>query len=146
MREIYSLIANTTWKVKHMAEQHKPKSSDALFLYKLELTDRYRDPTNWDVAATAIVEQHKTFLDDLGKQGILVFAGRTLFNPGDKDLFSIAVIIAPDLETAQQIMATDPAVVNNIQQATMLPFSIGTRYFKNLNGKEKPSAEQASPA
>ncbi len=103
-----------------------------LFIYHLKLTSKYHDLANWTAETQAIIQEHAQFLDDLGKQGILVFAGRTKLNPGDENLFGIAIIKAANIELAKKTMAKDPAVVHKIQKATIFPFSMGIRYLNNL--------------
>lgn len=107
--------------------------TETLFIYYLTLEPHYQDQANWTEEATQIIQAHARFLDNLGKEGVLVFAGRTLFDPGDPDLFGIAVIKAESLEAAQTIMAGDPAVQQKIQRAVLHPFSMGIRHLQNLN-------------
>jgi len=107
-------------------------NNENLFIYHLKLTPTYDNPEKWTDETYNVIKVHAEFLDSLGREGILVFAGRTTFNPGDKNLFGIAVIKAPSLEMAKKIMANDPAVLNNIQMASIFPFSIGIRHFENL--------------
>ncbi|MEP1096354.1 MAG: YciI family protein [Cyclobacteriaceae bacterium] len=107
-------------------------SNQELFIYHLVLTPEYENPEKWTEETYATIQEHSTFLEDLGKTGILVFAGRTKLNPGDENLFGIAVIRASSLEDAQKIMAQDPAVINSIQKASIYPFSMGIRHFANL--------------
>ncbi len=109
-------------------------NSSAVFLYRLQLTPKYTNTANWNADTEAVINQHVAFLDDLGRQGILLLAGRTLFEPGDDQLFGIALIKADSLQQAKTIMADDPTVVNQIHQAELLPFSLALSYFENLNG------------
>lgn len=103
-----------------------------LYLYYLRLTDKYDKPDHWTDESRAIISRHAEFLDALGKTGILLFAGRTLFEPGDANLFGIAVIRADSLDHAQSIMADDPAVLNGIQQAQIFPWRLSIEYFDNV--------------
>jgi hypothetical protein len=83
-----------------------------------------------------IISVHAGFLDSLGIAGILAFAGRTLFEPGDKNLFGIAIIKASGIEEAENILSKDPAVVYGIQKAEIFPFSMGIRHLKNIKDKK----------
>ena len=108
-------------------------NTENLFIYHLTLTDTYNDPTNWNEQVMVIIQQHAAFLNDLGEQGILGFAGRTMFNPGDEHLFGIAVIKAESIDEAKRIMKNDPAVKHNIQRAQIFPFSMGIRFLDNFD-------------
>ncbi|UCH66198.1 MAG: hypothetical protein JSW63_03440 [Ignavibacterium sp.] len=110
----------------------KINNNKDLFIYHLKLTTEYNNPANWTDATYKVIQEHSEFIDSLGGNGILIFAGRTELKPGDDNLFGIAVIKASSLETAKDIMASDPAVLNKIQKASIFPFSLGIRYFENL--------------
>ena len=110
----------------------KKNNNKDLFIYHLKLTTEYNNPANWTDATYKVIQEHSEFIDSLGHNGILIFAGRTKLNPGDDNLFGIAVIKASLLETAKKIMASDPAVLNKIQKASIFPFSLGIRHFENL--------------
>ncbi|GEM_PF-2953245 len=103
-----------------------------LFIYHLVLTQEYQNLNNWTDDTYSILNDHGAFLTDLGAKGILAFAGRTQLQPGDENLFGIAVIKAVSIVVAQEIMKPDPAVVANIQKASIFPFSMGIRYLENL--------------
>ncbi len=108
------------------------QQADSIFCYHLHLTDKYTaDPIQWTEDTVNTISKHAAFLDDLGKAGILIFAGRTLFQPGNNRLFGIALIKAKDIETAIQIMEKDPAVVAGIQQMDIYPFSLAIKHFDN---------------
>lgn len=113
-------------------EQMEAANSTHLFIYQLKLAPEYNDPVKWTDSTYKVIRQHGEFLDSLGRVGTLIFAGRTVLNPGDKNLFGIAVIKASSPDVANKIMAKDPAVINNIQEASIFPFSMGIRYFENL--------------
>lgn len=108
------------------------ESTKPIFCYYLRLTDHYAHPENWTARTWEIIEEHTRFLDDLGKEGVLIFAGRTDFEPGDQRLFGIALLKAANLESAEAVLADDPAVVAGIQKAEIYPFSLGLRHFRNI--------------
>ncbi len=110
----------------------KTANNKDLFIYHLKLTPKYNIPENWTDETFKVIEEHAKFIDALGRMGILVFAGRTKLEPGDENLFGLAVIQAPSLEKAKEIMAGDPAVAQHIQTASIFPFSMGIQYFENL--------------
>ncbi len=103
-----------------------------LFIYYLKLADEYNDPAKWTDSTYKIIQEHSEFIDDLGRKGTLIFAGRTKLDPGDDNLFGIALIKSNSIEEAKVIMAKDPAVINNIQVSSIFPFSLGIQYFENL--------------
>ena len=102
------------------------------YLYHLQLTEKYQDPATWTEEDSQIIADHAGFLDELGKQGILLLAGRTDFAPDHPNLFGIALIKADSQEAADEIMAGDPAVQKGIQAAKVLPFRMAMSYFKNF--------------
>jgi len=102
------------------------------FCYYLRLSDKYKDPAAWNEQSNKIIEEHAQWLENLGQQGILLLAGRTLVEPGNENLFGVAFIKAKDLEEAKRILAPDPAVLAGIQNAMVLPYSMGIRYFANI--------------
>ncbi len=108
------------------------KTSEQIFCYYLKLTKAYEDPARWTDETEKAIQKHAQWLDDLGKQGILLFAGRTLLQPGDEHLFGIAIFKAPDISKAKALMAADPAVVAGIQKAQVFPYLIAIQHFENI--------------
>jgi uncharacterized protein YciI len=109
-----------------------PKDSTDIFIYKLRLTKKYENVKAWDDAASLAISKHVNFLDSLGKSGTLIFAGRTDLEPGDDNLFGIALIYANSLQQAIEIMSQDPAVLAGIQQSSVFPFRLAIRHFENV--------------
>lgn len=105
---------------------------DSLFLYRLTLSEHYQKSENWTEDTWRTIQIHADFLDSLGREGILIFAGRTLRPPGHPQLFGIAVFYAPTRKDAEWLMQRDPAVVAGIQRMEVIPFSMGIRHFKNV--------------
>jgi uncharacterized protein YciI len=101
------------------------------FLYKLTLTEKYQKADNWDENAEKIISEHFYFLEKLGKEGTLLFAGRTSYEPGDERLFGIAVVKAESLEAAEMLLSKDPAVINGIMTSVMYDYSIAIKHFEN---------------
>jgi len=104
-----------------------------LFIARFKLTNFYKNPQNWGDNTYLIIEQHANHLKDLGSKGSLLFAGRTLMDVDDDDLFGIAVFISSSLEEANEIFKNDPAIKESIQEVNIFPFSLGIQYFENLN-------------
>lgn len=111
---------------------NKNSNKQELFLYRLTLTQPYTDPAKWTEQDYHIIAKHAQFLDRLGESGILICAGRTQYDPGHPDLFGIAILQAASLAEAEEIMASDPAVIHSIQKAEIHPFSLGIRHFHNI--------------
>lgn len=103
-----------------------------IFLYHLKLTPKYQDPEAWNEKTHEVVSIHANFLHQLGREGKLVMAGRTEYQPGHKSLFGIAIIKASSLEEATQMMKDDPVVIEAIMSSVIHPYSLGIRYFENL--------------
>jgi uncharacterized protein YciI len=103
-----------------------------LFLYRLRLSPRYDDPAAWTEETVETIDRHARFLDALGREGRLVFAGRTDFEPGDPRLIGFAVVKAESAEEAARLLAPDPAVRAGIQIAEIHPFRMPIRHLHNL--------------
>jgi len=52
------------------------------WLLAISRIEKYKVQTNRRSETNKIIEAHGNFLDSLSKQGILIFAGRTLLKPG----------------------------------------------------------------
>lgn len=104
-----------------------------LFIYHLSLTQEYNNPDKWNDETYHLIKLHFNFLTALKKRGILILAGRTNYEPGHENLFGIALFKAPSLEIAKEIMLPDPAVIHNIQKASIYPFLLAIDNFKNIN-------------
>ena len=115
----------------NMESPKKTKNED-LFICYIKLRPKYVNLKNWSTETHKIIEQHSNFLHSLGQNGTLVFAGRTKLSLDDKNLFGVAVLKVRSLELAKRIVANDPAVLNKIQDISVFPFSIGIKYFQNL--------------
>lgn len=116
----------------HVSSQSNSQNKQTLFLYRLTLSPEYSNPEKWTKETWQTIEVHSQFLSRLGKDGRLVFAGRTLFEPGNKNLFGIAVIVSESLDEAKELISNDPAVTAGIQRAEIFPFSMGIKYFENI--------------
>jgi uncharacterized protein YciI len=103
-----------------------------LFLYRLRLAPRYDNPAAWSEDTEQTIGRHAEFLDELGRRGHLVFAGRTLYDPGDPRLIGFAVVKAASAEEAERMVAPDPAVLAGIQLAEVHPFGMPIRHLTNL--------------
>jgi uncharacterized protein YciI len=102
------------------------------YLYHLRLTEKYKEPANWTPEDEDIILRHAQFLDRLGREGQLVFAGRNDYAPGHPRLFGIALILAESLEEAVAMMAVDPAVQHGIQASEVHPFRMAIPHFGNV--------------
>ena len=107
-------------------------SNDSQFLYRLQLAEHYRVASNWSDEATAAVARHAAFLDELGRQGRLAFAGRTHYDVDHPDLIGIAVVRADSMEAAVEMMAPDPAVVFGTHRSSLHPFSMAIEHLETF--------------
>lgn len=121
--------------LENRVNQYKTSDDFSLFCYYLKLNTKYFDADAWTDEAMEAIDKHSSWLDNLGVNGVLLFAGRTTVQPGDEDLFGIAVIKAKDIEEARLIMADDPSVVAGIHSAKVLPYSLSIKHFENLNSE-----------
>ena len=109
------------------------QKAEQLFIYKLRLNIQFMTNSNWTGQVLESMEGHHQFLDDLGKDGILVFAGRTEYSIDDINLFGIAILKTESLEAVKEIVKNDPGIVNGILKAEIHPFSMGIRYLENIS-------------
>jgi len=120
-----------TLESKFNSETSTP--STKLFCYYLKLNDAYKDPASWTDEVQQTLQRHAVWMDNLGKEGKLIFAGRTLVGLDDENLFGIAIVKADDIEEATKMMAVDPAVVAGIQRSQVFPYSMAIRHPENLD-------------
>ena len=109
---------------------------DSYFLYLLTLKEKYENPASWTDETLSVLESHGKFLADLGKEGKLLFAGRTDYNPGDENLFGIALIKASSKEEAVSMMSKDPAIIYGIQKSEIHPYRLAIEFFENKKASE----------
>lgn len=102
-----------------------------LYLCRLKLNPDFEDASRWTEETFTILEAHSNYLDDLGRRGRLLFAGRTSYDPGHEHLFGIVVVKAASLEDAEKLISPDPAVSHGIQQASLHPFHFACTWFEN---------------
>lgn len=107
------------------------------FLYHLSLNASHQDPSTWTEADHAALNGHLNFLNQLGDEGKLIFAGRTDMPMDDPMLFGIALVMADTLEAAIEMMAGDPAVVAGIQSSQVLPYRLAVQHFQNVSSKDQ---------
>ncbi len=69
-----------------------------------------------------IVDAHYNYLKALTDQGAVILAGRTLNT--DKSSFGIVIFRADSEETAQKIVAEDPAVKGGVMRAELYPYRV----------------------
>jgi uncharacterized protein YciI len=70
----------------------------------------------------AVVDEHFSYLKSLMASGVLIHAGRTTNT--DTSVFGIVIFNAPDEQTAQHIMMSDPAVIKGVLTAALFPYRI----------------------
>lgn len=105
----------------------------SLFIARYKLNERYKELKNWDDEIQSYVEQHAEYLKVLGREGSLVFAGRTLLEVKDDNLFGIALFKYNSEEKLNKILKEDLAIQHGVQSVEVFPFSMGIQFFKNLN-------------
>ena len=69
-----------------------------------------------------IVSAHFAYLQVATEAGVVLLAGRTATH--DPGTFGIVVFVAPDEGAAQEFMAADPAVADNVMSAELWPFRV----------------------
>jgi D-alanyl-D-alanine carboxypeptidase len=88
------------------------------FVIVLRLSAKYQDDKNWTEADNKAVQNHFAKLQQLQKEGKLLFAGRTL----NKESMGFVILEVETEAEARQIMENDDAVKAGIMSAELLPF------------------------
>ena len=102
-----------------MSEENQAQSLNE-YTYILNLAEeRLRNPDGWTDAEKEVVSVHFKYLTDLYEKGIVKYVGRTV---DERSSFGIVVLEAGNEDKAREIMDNDPAVVNQIMNATLYPF------------------------
>jgi len=115
--EMYEAI---TGKVAAQTTQTKSveKIEKKQFVIVLRLNPKYQDQKNWTEADNQAVGRHFAKLQQLQKDGKLLFAGRTLI----KESMGVVVLEVETEAEARAIMEADDAVKAGIMSAELLPF------------------------
>ena len=103
-----------------------------MYCSHLRLAEYYKDKKSWTKETSDVLSAHARFYDSLGKEGILIFAGRTDYEPSDKRLWGMVVIKAETEKEANKIFSQDPVIINDIMRNEVLEFTLPIRYFENL--------------
>ena len=88
------------------------------FAIVLRLNQKYQDDKNWTDADNQAVNRHFAKLQQLQKDGKLIFAGRTLV----KESMGVVILEVETEAEARRIMDDDDAVKAGIMAAEVLPF------------------------
>lgn len=94
------------------------------YTYVLSLTNTYQNAANWTEETNKVIGLHWNYLVDLHSKGIVQVVGRTNYEPGNPNLFGIAVFKADSAEAAQQIVNNDPCIIHEVMSASLHPFSL----------------------
>jgi uncharacterized protein YciI len=108
---------------------------ETLFICKLTIGASFR--TTPPDELKKLINSHAQYLDQLGNDGILVFAGRTKLEPFDPKNYGVVVIKALNAKEVETIQDKDPAVKAGLHTWEVLPFSMGIRHFNNLSSEKK---------
>ncbi len=102
-----------------MSEQNQPEDLTQ-YIYVLNLSEeRLRNPEGWTDSEKETVSVHFKYITELYEKGIVKYVGRTM---DDRSSFGIVVFFAENEDKAREIMDNDPAVVNQVMNATLYPF------------------------
>lgn len=95
-----------------------------VFLYQIQLQERYRNPANWTPDDHAVVSQHFSFLKGQYDNGRVTFVGKTDLGIEHPHNTGIAFFEADSLNSAELLMLQDPAVKAGLMELRVLPFEI----------------------
>lgn len=112
--EMYEMI---TGKVPPQATQAKSVEKKQ-FVIVLRLNPKYQDEKIWTEADNKAVGAHFAKLQQLQKDGKLIFAGRTL----NKESMGVVILEVETEAEARAVMEADDAVKAGIMSAEVLPF------------------------
>lgn len=88
------------------------------FVIVLRFNPKYQDEKSWTEADNQAVARHFAKLQQLQKDGKLIFAGRTL----NKESMGVVILEVETEAEARKIMDDDDAVKAGIMSAEVLPF------------------------
>ena len=88
------------------------------FVIVLRLNPKYQDDKNWTEADNKALGNHFAKLQQLQKDGKLIFAGRTLV----KESMGVVILEVDSEAEAKAVMDADDAVKAGIMSAEVLPF------------------------
>lgn len=72
-----------------------------------------------------VLEAHTSYLAGLASLGVVELAGRT--QTADPNAFGIVIFKAENEEAAREVMASDPAVAENVMQGELFPYRVAFR-------------------
>ncbi len=104
------------------------------YLYKIQLNriEILSEGPSDDEAR--FLSQHAAYVSRLADEGVVLLAGRT--QTADSNGFGIVIFVADSEEAAQQIVADDPAVKNQVMRAELFPYRIA---YTSLSGVPEPA-------
>jgi uncharacterized protein YciI len=112
-------VCAPTWATAKPRHQPKPPAKQQ-FVYVLRLTPHYLDEKNWTPNDNAAAQRHFARLQQMLKDGTLIFAGRTT----TKEPMGLVVFLAANETEARAIMEGDDAVKAGIMTAELHPFTV----------------------
>lgn len=92
------------------------------YIYVLKLIPSLLDEKNWTEREEELVAKHFKKLQELLKEGKLIFAGKT--DGLDEKTFGIVIFEAESYDEAKSIMESDPCVASGIMKAELFPYHV----------------------
>lgn len=94
------------------------------FIYRIQLTEKYRDAANRDAAFEQTVGEHFNYLKTLMDEGVVWMAGRADVELESPDNFGICVFEVASADEALNFSQNDPAIKKGVMEFRVLPFSL----------------------
>jgi uncharacterized protein YciI len=91
------------------------------FLFRLEPVRKDFTLQNMTETERPVIVEHAAYLKSLTEQGKLALAGQA-FDPNG--FWGIAIVNAPDAETATAMLNADPAIKSKMFSGVVIPFRI----------------------
>ena len=93
------------------------------FIYILRLLPEYQKEENWSAEIKRVVGQHFDHLSVLKEKGTLVYVGKTQYGIENPENFGLVVFKSENIDTAIEMMNTDPAIQQRIMIGELHPFA-----------------------
>jgi len=108
-----------------VAQEAQKKEKKKQFVYVLKLIPRLLEEKAWTKQDEEAVGKHFRRLQQLYKDGTILFAGRTI--NADSSQFGMVVFEAASEKKAEALMQEDDAVKAGIMTAQLFPFAVALK-------------------
>ena len=93
------------------------------FIIVLQLQPQYMSKSNWTEETNKTLGAHWNYLVGLNAQGIIKLVGRTNYEIDHDENRGISIFEAESLEKANELLNSDPCILNGVMKGKVHPFS-----------------------